>query len=182
MLIMGPRGCGKTTIAHLLEHDRLPPEAKETKVHGKFKAKKLDLTDLDIDVELVNDMPGNMEARNPKWRPHFEKCDFAIYVLRSDLFLEGEKDHVSRVEQDVKSIKDWLGKHPRKIVFVASYSDKAPKQRKSISDAMAANADFKRIVSLIDSKYRRGPAVGSLASRESGKDLVFHALKEIEEI
>ena len=182
MMIMGPRGCGKTTIGFLLENNRLPPEAMETKISGTFKAKKFDFSDLNIIVDQVNDMPGNNEARNSKWKPHFEKCNFAMYVLRSDLFLQGDKDHISRVEKDVKAIKEWLVGSKKKVVFVATYSEQATVKKISVSDAMAANSEFKRIAALISSNYRRGPAVGSLASLESGKDLIFHALKEIEEI
>lgn len=182
MMVMGPRGCGKTTIGFLLENNRLPPEAIETKMNGTFKAKKFDFSDLNIIVNQVDDMPGNNEARKSKWKPHFEKCDFAMYVLRSDLFLQGDKDHISRVEKDVKDIKEWLVGSKKKVVFVATYSDQAPVQKISVSDAMAANSEFKRIAALISSNCRRGPAVGSLASVESAKDLIFHSLKEIEEI
>ena len=94
MLIMGPRGCGKTTMAYLLENDELPTRTKETKVPGNSKAKKLDLSKLEIDVNLVHDMPGNNEARNSKWKPHFEKCDFGFFCVQTvqeSIFLEAVK-------------------------------------------------------------------------------------------
>jgi GTPase SAR1 family protein len=182
LLLIGSRGCGKTSIAHLLEYDKLPRETEETKTQKSYKAKKVNLSELNIDVNLINDMPGNKEARTSKWRPFFDKSDVVMYVLRSDLFLRGDSDHIARVQQDVRLLKDWVEDQPKKIVFVATFSDKAPEQKKSISDALAENTEFKKIAALIRNTYRSGPAVGSLASTPMGKDLIFHALKEAENI
>jgi len=180
LLLVGERTSGKTSIAHLMAHDCLPPNrASETKSSANFKVARKSFKNLSVSVGMVTDVPGNEEAKESKWKDLFNKSDYVFYLVRADYFLGGNQRHIERVKKDMKSMKRWLADSGKSIVVVATHSDKVSSSYGNISDALSANEDYKVVASIINPKYRKGLVVGSLATVKSGRDLVYRALKEV---
>lgn len=177
LLLLGQRESGKTTMACLIDNNKLPDGYKRTPSKKKYPARKIDLTELELYVSTV-DMPGEEEAKYSQWKKAFSDCDWVFYLIRADLFIADDRKHIERVARDIREINEWLKKNQKKVVIVATHEDKVDGCSLHVCDALAGLEKYKMAVNMLNPEYRAGPVVGSMASIEAGKDLIFRAIKE----
>ena len=105
--ILGPTATGKTTLARFIAYG-LEKTKEQSNIPEKMEADRLlELRGVKQKIGTVIDVPGS-KGRYPTWKRAIGEADIVLYLIRIDELMKNDKNHTSRIREDVGQIGKWL--------------------------------------------------------------------------
>lgn len=122
--VLGERRVGKTVLINFLTKGTLSKRYDATRVTRKTEPNDFQLKELELKIKESKDVPGDT-SQYGQWKNIVQKADIALYLLRTDRLMEGDKCTEERVKRDIGLIGKWLQEKPKKIPFfiIGTYGD-----------------------------------------------------------
>ena len=92
-------------------------ENTQTLIAEKTESNRLDLKDLELEIEESKDVPGSEDFYGD-WESITKKADVVLYLLRVDELMAGNKQTEERVKRDMGHIGKWMKKTPKVPLFI----------------------------------------------------------------
>jgi hypothetical protein len=123
--VIGERATGKTTLAQFLSTGEIPEEYEQTLDEKRYTGRTIKLTDLNLKVTEINDVPGDSEYYK-QWKSAVWNSEVVYYLARADKIVESEHTR-ARILRDVKHLCGWLEENPGKhLFFIGTHCDLIP--------------------------------------------------------
>lgn len=129
--ILGPRAAGKSTLINFLLKGTIPEEYFATARPEKFKGKKIPLQDINLRVNDIVDVPGDL-ASHSDWEQQYNKADIACYLFDASRLYRRETVYEETITRDMRRIGDWFSARKKanmglpKFFLVATHCDLIP--------------------------------------------------------
>ena len=129
--ILGPREAGKSTLVNFLLKGTMSEKYIATGRPTKFTGKKISLQDVNLKVNDIMDVPGDV-ASHSDWEQQYNKADIACYLFDASRLHKRESLYEEAVIRDMRRIGDWIGARKKanrdvpKFFLVATHCDLIP--------------------------------------------------------
>jgi hypothetical protein len=177
IVILGPRGSGKTTLDHLLRQgfvdgERNPTIANTPRGAGHNK-------DLRLHIKKGTDVAGG-DGDVPDWEPLFRAADLVFYTF-DVIAYQNDPAYRTRLSDDGKTIRDWREKnHNKRIFVIGTHADKDPTYvlREPLSYQRRVEDAYDELLAFTGRVAPKRLVIGSLAETASAKQLLSRAVKK----
>ena len=188
LAVLGPRGAGKTTLIKFLLKGELSKEYIVTSKPEQFSGKKLALGELELVINDITDVPGDIGSHD-EWERLCHAADVVCYLIDVSRVHIDDKDYEKTIKGDMRHIGEWLNepKSSRpKVFLVATHCDLIP-EYVALSDAGETGftdalwkTDLMQNLILYGGGVKHVKCVaGSLLGREKIEKLVGNILRQV---
>ena len=153
--VLGERSTGKTALINFLTKGTFSTENTQTLIAEKTESNRLELKDLELEIEESKDVPGSEDFYG-EWESITKKADVVLYLLRVDELMAGNKQTEERVKRDMGQIGKWMKETPKEfpLFIIGTHCDltdpdltKLPKNKKGYyEDKLRGMSIFREIV------------------------------------
>lgn len=186
--VLGERSTGKTALINFLTKGTFSTENTQTLIAEKTESNRLELKDLELEIEESKDVPGS-EDFYFAWESITETADVVLYLLRVDELMAGNKQTEERVKQDMGQIGKWMKEIPKEfpLFIIGTHCDltdpdltKLPKDKKGYyEDKLRGMSIFRDIVLRGGGSNKVRVVFGSLKSKNATEDLVYQVIYQV---
>ena len=186
--VLGERGTGKTALINFLTKGTFSTEKTQTLIAEKTESNRLELKDLELEIEESKDVPGGEDFYGD-WESITKKADVVLYLLRVDELMEGNKQTEERVKRDMGQIREWMKETPKEfpLFIIGTHCDrtdpdltKLPKDKKGYyEDKLRGMSIFREIVLRGGGSNKVRVVFGSLKSKNATEDLVYKVIYQV---
>ena len=186
--VLGERGTGKTALINFLTKGTFSTEKTQTLIAEKTESNRLELKDLELEIEESIDIPGTEDFYGI-WESITKKADVVLYLLRVDELMAGNKQTEERVKRDMGQIGKWMKETPKEfpLFIIGTHCDltdtdltKLPKDKKGYyEDKMRGMPIFQEIARRGGGWNRVRALFGSLKSKNATEDLVYKVIYQV---
>ena len=186
--VLGERWTGKTALINFLTKGTFSTEYTQTLDPEKTESNRLELKDLELEIEESIDIPGTEDFYGI-WESITKKADVVLYLLRVDELMAGNKQTEERVKRDMGQIGKWMKETPKEfpLFIIGTHCDltdtdltKLPKDKKGYyEDKMRGMPIFQEIARRGGGWNRVRALFGSLKSKNATEDLVYKVIYQV---
>ncbi len=174
IVVIGPRGVGKTTLATFLTTHKLPISYEQTVQQERYEVS------LNESKVIILDLPGG-KGEYGGWEEGCKNADFIFYLVRSDKILSDDENTISRVTSDITRFKSWniFEQNKPHLVIIGTFLDMHPDYSKITPSNFGEYIDrfkekdiIKRIMNIAITKgLKFSVVIGSLKSETDAQKL-----------
>lgn len=186
--VLGERSTGKTALINFFTKGIFSTENTQTLFEKKAGSNRLELKDLELEIEESIDVPGS-EDFYFAWESITKKADVVLYLLRVDELMVGNKQTEERVKRDMGQIGNWMKETPKEfpLFIIGTHCDltdpdltKLPKEKKGYyEDKLRGMSIFRDIVLRGGGSNKVRVVFGSLKSKNATEDLVYQVIYQV---
>ncbi len=178
--ILGPEGCGKTTLYDIIHKGKLNiPDQKIMGIRLK-KGNILYMDELKVYIKEGVDIPGDDRNLN-EWQKIVMESDIVLYLFNSKLVYDNNENYINRIYNDMRIFNSWKKekKNTTVVLLVGTFADHI----KGMEEKNEAKSIIKIIHDNINDAINQGDIdhnnliIGSLIDEENSKNLVLAIIK-----
>lgn len=186
--MLGASRVGKTVLINFLTKGTLSKRYKSTRYTRKTEPNDFQLKDLKLRIKESKDVSGD-DSQYGQWKDIVQKADIALYLLRTDKLMEGDKCTEKRVKRDIGQIGKWLQENPKKFPFfiIGTYCDLTTPdltmlpedERVAYEDKIRGMPIFQEIALRSGGGRKVRFVFGSLKSQDTTESLVYEIIDQV---
>lgn len=179
IVVLGSTGVGKSSLLYFLKNEEVNLKIAATPLPYEVGDITIRYGKKEAVFNIPVDVPGfDHHRESPNWKDPFERADFAWYLFRTDLILEGDETAQKGMQADLDKLNSWnhsLGINSLKIMLIGTWADNNglyEGREKDFRESLENNS----FLNLQKTKLSAELVAGSLATNKDA----YYLLRQIE--